>query len=140
MARADKNTIIPKKIVLYRDFLNNFDQNPHTGFLGTVTNEEAVAQSYKNLVLTGKGERFYDAEKGAGIRDLLFELATPEWAEVADLQIKSTLNEYEPRGRVQEVQIRDNLETNAVDFRIVYSLINDQDQLYSLDLHIKRVR
>ena len=140
MARADRNTIQAKKIVIYRDFLSNFAQNPHTGFLATVTNEDAIKQSYRNLILTGKGERFYDAEKGAGIRDLLFDLATVEHNEVIKLQIMSSLNESEPRGRVVDVQLLEETDTNAADFRVVYSTINDQDQLYSLDLHIRRVR
>ena len=140
MARADRNTIQPKKIVIYRDFLTNFDQNPHTGFLATVTNEDAIKQSYRNLVLTGRGERFYDAEKGAGIRDMLFELVTPEFNEALKLQIISSLNQSEPRGRVTDVQIQDNIDANEIAFRIVFTTANDQDQLYSLDLHIKRVR
>ena len=74
MSRADKNTLEQKKREIYSDFLNNFDQNPFTGVLARVTNEESVAQSLKNITLTNRGERFYNSNKGSRIRSSLFEL------------------------------------------------------------------
>ena len=140
MARADRQTVIQKKRVLYSDFLTNFDQNPHTGYLGVVTNEQAIKQSYKNLILTNKGERYGDSEKGSNIRAKLFDLHDTIATEALVLEIKSTLNAYEPRGEIINVEFIDSLDANALDIRLVFRAINDQDQIYSLDLHVQRVR
>ena len=140
MSRADKNTVLRKKIVIYSDFLTNFNQNPHTGYLAVVNNENAVKQSYRNLVLTGRGERFYDSEKAGDIRDALFELTTSDFSEAIVLRLKSTLNRYEPRGEILDIEFVNTDDENLIDMKLIFSTMNDQDQIYSLNLHIKRVR
>ena len=56
MARADRLTIRQKKRKVYSDFFTNFNKNEFTGYLGTVENEEAVKQAFRNLMLTNHGE------------------------------------------------------------------------------------
>jgi phage baseplate assembly protein W len=141
MARADKFTLTQKKKVIYSDFLTNFDQNPHTGYLGRVTNEAAVAQAYRNLLLTNKGERFYESDKGSDITSTLFELYDPTMSGTIELEITSYLNRYEPRGNVSSVVIEpDQVDFNAINMKIVYTTKNDQNQLRTLNIHIQRVR
>lgn len=140
MSRADKYSLEQKKTEIYSDFLNNFDQNPVTGALAKVTNEQAVAQALKNIVLTDIGERFYDSNKGSKIKQSLFEPQTPESIEFLRLQLSSSLARYEPRATVHEIRVNDQLEENAIAITIVFSCINTSDRMLTLGFTIQRVR
>lgn len=121
----------------------NFDKNPFTGFLATSENEDSVKNALRNLLLTNKGERFYDSDKGGGIRDRLFELTDPSNYgdfELIKMDIKSTIAAYEPRAIVQDVYIEPNPNENSLYIQIVFQVRNVQDQVFNLDLHIERVR
>jgi len=141
--RADKNTITQKKIRIYSDFLDNFDQNPHTGYLGVVTNEDSIAQSYRNLIQTNHGERFYDSSKAGDVRSKLFELFSDTsvgFAETLKIELTSKLQIYEPRGQIIDIQVIPNENNNAFVLKLIYSTTNNQDQIHNLDLHFQRVR
>ena len=114
MARADKNTLEQKKREIYSDFLNNFDQNPFTGVLARVTNEESVAQSIKNLVLTNQGERFYNSSKGSRVRQSLFEMFNQMSADIVKQDLINYLSFYEPRCIINDIIVQgDTLDLNS---------------------------
>ena len=138
--RADKFTLTQKKFTVYSDFLMNFDKNPFTGYLATATNEEAVKNSLRQLLLTNKGERFYDARKGGGIRDLLFELFDPGTAEAVKHDIRNVIEQYEPRAIVHDIEVMNELDSNEMRIKIIFGVQNIQDEAFELDLHIERVR
>lgn len=138
MARADKYTLTAKKKDIYSDFLNNFDMNPNTGYLAKVTNEDAVKQSLRNLVLTNIGERFYAPYKGSRIRHSLFEPVTPITIEMVQLQLGEVLA-LEPRANIIKYFVSENIDRNAFDVTIVFSVVNLPGE-YDLSIQIKRVR
>lgn len=140
MALADKFTLERKKFTVYSDFLMNFDKNPFTGYLGTATNEDAVKNALRQLLLTNKGERFYDARYGGGIRDMLFELYDPMQQEATKYEIKSTIERYEPRAIVHDIEVNVDEQRNSLHIRIVFGIRNIQEEAFNLDLHIERVR
>lgn len=140
MARADKYTAEIKKQELYSDFLNDFTTNPITGLLSRVTNEESVKQSLKNLVLTNVGERFYDPNKGSKINQSLFELYDPANLEMIRLQLREAINTYEPRAKLIDLRLNDNLENNEYYVTLIFSIINIPNETFALDLNVTRVR
>ena len=140
MSRADKFTPKNKKQELYSDFLNNFDQNPVTGFLARVTNEEAVKQAIKNIILTSVGERFYDSNKGSKIKQSLFDIFDPSNLEIIKIQAKEAIEVYEPRAIIQDIRFNPDLDRNAYYMTIIYSVINIPDNVFNLTLNILRVR
>lgn len=140
MSRADKFTPENKKQELYSDFLNNFDQNPVTGFLARVTNEESVKQSIKNIILTSVGERFYDSNKGSKIKQSLFDIFDPSNIEIIKIQVKEAIEVYEPRAIIQDIRFNPDLDRNAYYMTIIYSVINIPDNVFNLTLNILRVR
>ena len=139
MSRADKETLERKKTELYSDFLTNFDVNPVTGFLARTTNEEAVKQALKNLILTSTGERFYDTRKGSKIRNSLFEPLNPSDLEIIKLQAQETIRAYEPRANLLDIRLNDSLDLNSYALTFIFSIINIQNPL-ELTINIKRVR
>jgi phage baseplate assembly protein W len=131
--RSDKFTLKQKEIERYSDFSTTFEMNPFSGMLARVTNEEAVKQSLKNLVLTETGERFYDSNKGSKIKQSLFELVK--------IQLKASLASYEPRANIIDVQLsNDQLDANALNCKIIFSVINIPGPTFTLDLNVTRVR
>lgn len=140
MARADKYTLEQKKFTVYSDFLMNFDKNPFTGYLGVATNEDAVKNAMRQLLLTNKGERFFDSRKGAGIRDMLFELFDPSTHEAIKYDIKTIVEAYEPRAIIQSIDIEQIDDDNSLFIKIVFSIRNIQEEAFVLDLHVERVR
>lgn len=140
MSRADKITLERKKTELYSDFLTNFDQNPITGTLARVTNEESVKQSLRNLVLTNTGERFYDNNKGSKIRQSLFESYDPDNLEIIKIQLKETIDAYEPRANILDINFTDGLDENSYGVSIIFSIINIPNSSYDISINISRVR
>jgi phage baseplate assembly protein W len=140
LARADKYSLEQKKVEIYSDFLNSFEQNPLTGLLARVTNEESVKQALKNIVLTNIGERFYDSNKGSKIRQSLFELYDPGTVEIIRIQLSEAIAAYEPRAIIQDIRLQEDIDKGGYYITLVFSIINIPDQTFSLDLSIQRVR
>jgi phage baseplate assembly protein W len=140
LSRADKYSLEQKKTEIYTDFLNSFEQNPLTGALARVTNEESVKQALKNIVLTNIGERFYDSNKGSKIKQSLFELYDPSTIEIIRIQLGEAIAAYEPRAIIQDIRLQEDLDNNGYYITLVFSIINIPDQTFSLDLSIQRVR
>ena len=140
MARADKFSLEQKKTEIYSDFLNSFEQNPLTGALARVTNEDSVKQSLRNIILTNIGERFYDSNKGSKIKQSLFELYDPSTVEIIRIQLGEAISAYEPRAIIQDIRLQEDLERNGYYVTLIFSIINIPDQTFSLDLSIQRVR
>ena len=141
MSRADKNTLEQKKREIYSDFLINFDQNPFTGVLARVTNEESVAQSLKNITLTNRGERFYNSNKGSRIRSSLFELFDSGMFDAIKLDLQDMYSYYEPRAIINDIIIQpETLDLNSLNVSIIFSIINIPGQNFQVSLNVQRIR
>ena len=141
MSRADKNTLEQKKREIYSDFLNNFDQNPFTGVLARVINEESVAQSIKNLVLTNQGERFYNSSKGSRVRQSLFEMFNQMSADIVKQDLIDYLTFYEPRCIINDIIVQgDTLDLNSFNIDIIFQIINIPGQNFQVSLNVQRIR
>jgi len=138
--RADKYSLEQKKTEIYSDFLNSFEQNPLTGLLARVTNEESVKQSLKNIILTNVGERFYDSNKGSKIKQSLFELYDPGTIEIVQIQLSEAIAAYEPRAIIQNIRLQEDIERGGYYVTLIFSIINIPDQTFTLDVSMQRVR
>lgn len=138
--RADKYSLEQKKTEIYSDFLNSFEQNPLTGILARVTNEESVKQALKNLILTNIGERFYDSNKGSKIKQSLFDLYDPGTIEIIQIQLSEAIAAYEPRAIIQNIRLQEDIDNNGYYVTLIFSIINIPDQTFTLDVSMQRVR
>ena len=124
---------------VYADIFNNLDKHPISDDLAVKTNENAVKQSIRNLLLTDKGERLFQPNVGADIRKMLFENITPQTITVLEQMVRDTLETYEPRANIIEVVVSGNEDSNRVSISILFNVINRQEPV-SIDVVLDRVR
>ena len=136
--RADQNTQLQKKQELFSDFLTNMDAHPVTRGLAKTTNENAVRQSLKSLILTNLGERPFQPNIGSDVRRSLFEPNDAVTAQDIVQAIKSCVKYCEPRANLLDVRAFPSGEEGFV-ISIVFSVINNTEPL-ALEFILKRVR
>ena len=81
----------------FKDISASFQVNPLTYDIIALKNENAIARSVRNLVLTEKGERFFNNSLGSGVNRLLFESIDDITASSIKDEMSNTIQNYEPR-------------------------------------------
>lgn len=110
----------------FRDLSLSFKRNPLNKDLISIKNESAIARSVRNLILTQKGERFFNSNLGSNVSRLLFENITPFVADQIKSEILSTLKIYEPRVEIvsdNDVTVAPNYDNNEYNITIKYNII-----------------
>lgn len=107
----------------YSDIDFNFSQNPGTGDVSKKTNIEAVKQSVKNLLLTKMYERPFQPNLYSQLYDLLFEPFTATTKYALEKVISNVLTNYEPRIIINELNVVDRKENNALDIILNFTVI-----------------
>jgi phage baseplate assembly protein W len=140
MSRSDKITIENKKTEYYSDFLNDFSKNPLTGYLSRITNEESIKQSIRNIIMTRKGERFFNPSFGSTIYSSLFNPNDLTTVISIRQSVIESINNFEPRAELIDVIVNPEFDTNHIPVKIIFSIRNFQNEQFELDLIISRVR
>jgi len=128
-----------KKVIAYKDFNLNFAANPFSGDLSVLTNEKAIAQSLKNLLLTDFGEIPFNPMVGSGIRSLLFEPASEMVTYALKEKIVHVIQNYEPRINLKGLNIKDDSDSNSYIIEISYS-ITISNNTYTASISLDRLQ
>jgi phage baseplate assembly protein W len=120
---------------LYKDLT----QNPTNGDLALRRDEESVKESIKNLILTDKGERLMQPLIGGNIRAMLFENITPAVLKIIEEQIFITVEEYEPRAELIDVEVKSTIDDNKVEVTIRFYITNIAQPI-QLKVFLERIR
>lgn len=123
----------------FSDFLLDFNVERVGKDLVRNTNEEAIKSSIFNLLMTNRGDRLFDSTIGSDIRSLLFENFSPSTEEVLIDLIKTTISNYEPRAKVDDVFVISQDDDNALIATIVFHIINKQEPI-TLEIVLNRIR
>jgi len=132
-------TLLRTQADIFSDFFTDLDVHPVKKDLVRHTNEEAVKRSIKNLLLTNRGERFFNSEVGSDIRALLFEPMSPATEQILEDFIRVTIDNHEPRAIVEQVQIQSDPDNQTVYATISFTVINKQEPVV-LELILNRIR
>lgn len=125
---ATKNT--PKRI--YKDIDMSFKANVLTKDVGKKFDVNAVKQSLKNVLLTQKGEKPFNPNYGSGIYDLLFEPMDYLVSSVMQKEIETTIENYEPRVELIDVECEPNFDLEQYEIRIEFYVIGVKEpQVYT---------
>lgn len=109
----------------YKDFKINFDVHPITGDITRNTNEDAIIRSIKNLLFTDYYERPFNPRIGAGLKEFLFENIDVVTALSIKERIETTIENYEPRARLEFVEVVADPDYNKYNAKIVFTTINN---------------
>lgn len=117
----------------FRDVSATFKVNPINFDIIAVRNENAIARSIRNLVLTAPGDVPFNPELGSRVNELLFENLDNLTASSIASEIENTITTYEPRVNLEEVVVTANFENNSFDVRILYEIIGIPLDLQQLE-------
>jgi phage baseplate assembly protein W len=107
----------------FKDISMTFQSNPLNRDLIGIKNETAIARSVKNLVLTSRGEKFFNSNFGTGVSKLLFETIDEMTASIIKDEISSILSTYEPRIEVTDIVVKPNYDENEFATTIQYKIV-----------------
>ena len=107
----------------FQDISMTFKTNPLNNDLIILKNENAIARSLRNLVMTLNGEVFYNPTIGSRVSRLLFENMSPTTSDLLKDEVTRTINNYEPRVDLISVEVIANYDNNQYDVRISYYII-----------------
>ena len=124
----------------FKDISMSFQTNPLTKDLIAMKNENAIARSVKNIVVTNPGEKFFNPRFGSRITDSLFENADDLTAIEIQTQIEESINRYEPRVNLKSVDANANIDGNAFDVVIIYDIIGDDIPTQQLEFVLQPTR
>jgi phage baseplate assembly protein W len=128
------------KYLTFKDLNITFRPHPITGDLIVTKDEAAIKQSIVNLLLTNKGERFFNANLGSSISDLLFEPLDFGTAARVSAEVQNTLTFYEPRINVLSVTAIPNDEQNGFDVELFFEIIGREDLPINVTFFLERTR
>ena len=107
----------------FKDISMTFQANPLNSDLIGLKNENAIARSVRNIVFTLPGEKFFDQNFGSRISATLFENLDDISAGVIKDEINFSIERYEPRVDLIDVEVYPNFDNNNFDVTIIYNII-----------------
>jgi len=125
--------------IIFSDFKKDLSIHPLKRDLLRLTNEEAVKESVKNIVFTGKYERYRRPSFGAGIPQDLFENISPSTEYEVKTRITEAINNYEPRANLISVIVVANNDHNNYSVTIVFKTVNSFEPI-TLSNILRRIR
>lgn len=110
----------------YRDLDLDFFAHPTTKDVQKKTGTEAIKRSVRNLIFTNFYDRPFQSYIGSDVRALLFENANPFTAVLLQDAIILCLQNFEPRVKVQNVVVSEDIDNHAYNVRLEYVILNKE--------------
>ena len=121
----------------FKDLSASFQTNPLSNDLIALKNETTIARSVRNLVLTIQGERPFQPALGTGVNNLLFDNMDKLTASAIRSELRTTIENYEPRVEINEIIVEADFERNAFDVTLQYFIIGmdvpEQELTFALE-------
>lgn len=124
---------------IFKDLDLDFAPNPVTADAPIKTDAEAVKRSIRNLVMMNRYDKPFKPEIDARITRLLFEPATPLTAVAIRSNLRDIINRYEPRAKLNDIEVTFNESRNSFDVTIYFMVLNTK-QNSKVFVSIERLR
>ena len=124
----------------FKDLSMTFQANPLNFDLIGLKNENAIARSVRNIVFTLPGEKFFDEDFGSRISATLFENIDDISADIIVDEITQSIERYEPRVSLINVEAFPNFDNNSFDVLIVYDIIGADVPAQELQFALQSTR
>ena len=106
----------------FKDISLSFLPHPVTNDLPVLLNERAITRSVRNIVETIPTEKYFDSLFGTDVRDSLFENFTNSTVTILTDQIRTSINNYEPRVNNINVEVNGKPDLNAIEIIIFFDV------------------
>ena len=107
----------------FKDINLSFKRHPVTNDVITITDEDAIKRSVKNIIFTILGEKPFVPQFGSVISESLFDLNTSlNEVRITD-EIKTSLINYEPRIDNLEVTVQVYPDSNEMNCVVQYDIV-----------------
>lgn len=110
-----------------------------TGDVSVKKGDEAIKRSVRNLIMTNFFERPFRSYIGSNVRGLLFENLDDFTASRIKDAIFDTINNFETRVSLIEVDIKPDYDRNGFEVRLIY-VIKNREQPVITSIFLERVR
>ena len=124
----------------FKDINITFKKHPVTNDLVVSRDASAIKQALTNLLLTNKGERLFNPRYGSNIRDYLFEPLDFGTAAQIRANIVYTINKFEPRVDLENLEVIPNFDDNGFEVEMVYTIDGLDTPPTTVDFFLARTR
>ena len=124
----------------FKDISATFQINPVNDDLIALKNENAIARSVRNLILTIPGEKPFEPDIGSRVTDMLFENMDQITANAIRGEIKNTLINDEPRISLKEILVEPDFDNNEYNVTINYIIVGIDADIQQLSFALVSTR
>ncbi len=124
----------------FKDISLSFSPHPVTKDLPILKNESAIRRSVRNIVETIPTEKFFNPNFGSDVYKSLFEFVDFGTANIIQEQIKTSVNNFEPRVENVNIEVNPSPDENEFDITVIYDIVGQEfpTQEYSFILEATR--
>lgn len=123
----------------YADLDLDFLRHPTTNDVVIRTGDDAIKRSIRNLIFTNYYDRPFKSFIGSNVRNILFENFSAFSASQLELAIMDVINNFEPRVKLMEVKVDEDLDRNGFTVNLFY-IIKNREQPIVTTIFLERVR
>ena len=118
----------------------SFLPHPVTKDLPILKNENAIRRSVRNIVETIPTEKFFDSDFGSDVYKSLFDFVDYGTASIIEDQIKSSIENFEPRVDNIQIEVDPRPDSNEFEVVVAFNIIGQEfpTQEYSFLLEATR--
>jgi phage baseplate assembly protein W len=124
----------------FKDISMTFQSNPLNSDLIPLRNETAIARSIRNIVFTLPGEKFFNPNFGSRVSRSLFENVDEISASIINDEIRNSINNFEPRVSLINVQTIPDFDNGAFDVNIIYRVVGADIPAQQLEFVLQPTR
>jgi|TARA_B100000902_G_scaffold116366_1_gene117148 phage baseplate assembly protein W len=132
------SSILTSRRKSYSDIDLLFERKP-SGDIYRKTDADAVKQSVKNIVSTNRYEKPFEIFYGANITGMLFELADAGMGTHVEDQVKSAIQDYEPRAKILRINVFSNPDRNTLQVELLFRVTSTEQEV-ELQTTVSRLR
>jgi len=124
----------------FKDISLSFSPHPVTKDLPILKNERAIARSVRNIVETIPTEKFFNPDFGSDVYKSLFDFVDSGTAVIIQDQIKTSVENFEPRVDNVRVEVDPRPDENEFEVTVIYDIVGQEfpTQEYSFILEATR--
>ena len=132
-------TVTTNILTAFSDLDLNFTIHPVKKDINRHTNEVAVVNSIKNLILTNHYERPFQPDIGSNVRRMLFENMDTITATVLENEIAQTIKNYESRVNISTLNVSPDYENNGFKVYMEFYVVNRTTPI-TINFFLERIR